>query len=104
MSPATSSALALERTMRQWGNFLGYWRVCDNVACRRARACRGNIRACAPRSFARLPNDVQGYLCMLLKCREDGLTFEEAMHCVAQTPAADAFALWHAEDKSVSAS
>jgi hypothetical protein len=36
----------LEEPLRLWANVLYIWRLCGNASCRRARACRGKVRAC----------------------------------------------------------
>ena len=86
--------------LRAWNKILGLWRVCDKAACRKARACRGNVRACAPVNFARVPEDVQGWFGCLLLAKEDGLSFDEAMTEIEKTPAAEAFRNWHAGGSS----
>jgi len=90
--------------LRDWNKILGLWRVCDEPACQRARACRGDVRACAPVNFARAPEGVQGWFCNLVVAKEDGLSFDEAMARVAGTEIAEAFRLWHAGEEAAARS
>jgi hypothetical protein len=90
-----------EEALRDWNKILGLWRVCDNAACRRARACRGNVRACSPRNFALAPEGVQGWFACLMVAKEDGLSFDEAMAQIKGTPAEEAFFEWHAGDERI---
>jgi hypothetical protein len=82
--------------LRGWANLLGCWRVCDNDSCRQARVCRGNIRACAPRNFSRLPEGVQDFCAGLLWLRERRVGFDAAIERLAETPALAAFNEWTA--------
>lgn len=41
------SRLHRERTMRFGADRICLWVLCADAACRRARACRGDVRACA---------------------------------------------------------
>ena len=90
-----------EEAWRNWTRILGLWRVCDKAACRKARACRGNVRACVPVNFANVPEDVQAWFACLMVAREDGLSFDEAMAEIEKTPAAEAFRDWHAGSGAV---
>jgi hypothetical protein len=65
-SPTDAS---LEKGMRVWGNALSLWRLCGNAACRRARACRGNVRLCFPRNFPLLPEGVRDWFEALAEAR-----------------------------------
>jgi hypothetical protein len=51
-SAATESRLARERALRFGADRICLWRLCADAACRRARACRGDVRACARRITA----------------------------------------------------
>lgn len=83
-----------ENGMRRRATMLGFWRVCDNAACRLGQACRGNVRACSPVNFARVPTGVQAWFALYLFCKEEGLTFAEALARIAETPAAEAMRAW----------
>jgi hypothetical protein len=51
-SAATESRLQRERALRFGADRICLWRLCADAACRRARACRGDVRACAGRMVA----------------------------------------------------
>jgi hypothetical protein len=48
-SAATESRQQRERALRFGADRISLWRLCADAACRRARACRGDVRACAGR-------------------------------------------------------
>ena len=77
-----------------WAGVLALWHLCPNASCHRAGACRGDLRRCAPANFTRLPEDVKRWFFGLLSCREDGLTFDEAMAKLDATDAGPAFHDW----------
>ena len=99
MTKAIRTTDSRAEALRHWHRILGLWRVCDKAACRRARACRGNPRACAPVNFARAPEGVQDWFCNLVLAKEAGLSFDEAMARVQGTPTEEAFLDWHADDE-----
>jgi len=90
-----------EEALRGWNKILGLWRACDNAACRRGRACRGNVRACSPRNFALAPEGVQAWFASLVVAKEDGVSFDEMMEGLRGTPAEEAFFDWHADDDRI---
>jgi len=51
-SAATESHLQRERALRFGADRICLWRLCADAACRRARACRGDVRGCAGRMAA----------------------------------------------------
>ncbi len=81
-----------EKTLRGWASIVKLWAVCDNAACRKARACRGAIHTCAPKNFAKAPEEVRGILCCLLAAKAEGLSFDEA---IEGFPGSRAEAAWH---------
>jgi len=89
-----------EAALRDWSRILGLWRVCDKRACRSACACRGQVRACVPRNFAAVPEGVRGWFCCLLACRQDGLSYDQALAKLKGTRADEAFHAWHASDEA----
>jgi hypothetical protein len=91
---------AREAALRDWIGILRLWQVCDNTACRRARCCRGNVRACAPRNFALAPEGVRGWFCCLLAAKEEKLSFDAALARLKDTPADAAFRAWRAGDEA----
>jgi hypothetical protein len=85
-----------DRTTRGWGNVLKIWRLCGNAACRRARACRGNPRRCAPRNYPLLPEGVRGWFETLIVAKEAGVSFEEVRDRLEGTEEDEAFREWSA--------
>jgi len=51
-SAATECRLQRERALRFGADRICLWRLCADAACRRAGACRGDVRACAGRIAA----------------------------------------------------
>lgn len=84
-----------EQELRAWNKILSLWHLCDNAACTRARTCRGNVRLCAPRNFALLPDGVQGWFACVAMGQEEGLTFDETLRRIDETSAAQAFEDWN---------
>lgn len=83
--------------LRDWNALTGAWAVCGNAACRRARACRKDVRLCMPGHFARLPDGVQRFFeALAAVAEEDEPSAEEAMARLAKTPCAEAFVQWRA--------
>jgi hypothetical protein len=89
-----------EARLRDWNKILGLWRACGKDACRRAGCCRGNPRACAPKTFAAAPEGVQAWFAILVDCKQQGLPFDAMMAQLKDTPAEEAFQLWHAGDEA----
>jgi hypothetical protein len=98
MTKTARTGASSEESLRAWNKILGLWRACDKAACRRACACRGNVRACMPVNFAKVPEHVQGWLYCLVVAQEEGLSFDEAITEIEKTPAAEAFRAWHEGD------
>jgi hypothetical protein len=96
----TDATKSRDASLRRWTQNLALWRVCDNAACRHAQACRGNVRACTPKNFAAAPEGVQAWFCLLMASKQERLSFDEAMARMKDTPAEQAFALWHAGDEA----
>jgi hypothetical protein len=101
MAKATRTTDSRAEALRDWNKMLGLWRVCDNAACRRARACRGNVRVCSPRNFALAPEGVQNWFVNLVVAKEDGLSFDEALARIKDTEIEEAFLEWHAGDERI---
>lgn len=101
MAKATRTTDSCGEALRDWNKMLGLWRVCDNAVCRRARACRGNVRACSPRNFALVPEGVQDWFVNLVVAKEDGLSFDEALARIKDTEVEEAFFDWHADDERI---
>ena len=89
-----------EDRLRHWAKFLALWKLCDNVACRRAQACRGNVRVCAPLHFNRAPQDVQHWFCAFVLCKEDGRTFDEFLEFVEKAGITEGLHAWRADPAS----
>lgn len=92
----TSDLAARAKAQRGWGNILGLWRLCGDAACRRARACRGDALVCFPRNINLLPQGVREWFTALGEAQADGLTFDEAMRSLEDTPESEAFEDWSA--------
>jgi hypothetical protein len=86
---------SLAEAMRGWNDILCLWRLCDQKACRRARACRGNVHVCVPRNFPLLPEGVRAWFAILAQAQEEQMSFDDAMASLDGTPADDAFWEWH---------
>ena len=52
-------AAAVERLQRRYCDAFKQWRDCAQKPCRRARACRGDPRACLARAIESVPPDAQ---------------------------------------------
>jgi hypothetical protein len=101
MAKPTRTTDSRAEALRGWNKILGLWRACDNAACRRARACRGNVRVCSPRNFALAPEGVQDWFANLVVAKEDGLSFDEAMARIKNTEIEEAYLDWHADDERI---
>ena len=84
-----------DQQLRNWTRNLGLWYVCDNAACRRARACRGNVDRCFRRNVQRVPLEVREWFVMLGEMQRDKVPFDEAWARLDKTPVGEAFAQWH---------
>jgi hypothetical protein len=51
-TPAENRSLERERSLRFAADRICLWCLCAEPACRRAKACRGDVRACAGRMAA----------------------------------------------------
>ena len=101
MAKTARKGVESEEALRDWCWMLGLWRVCDRAACQRARACRGNVRACTPRNFALVPEGVQAWFVNLMLGKEDGLSFDESLARIEGTPVEEEFFDWNADDERV---
>jgi hypothetical protein len=57
---------------------LGFWRVCRENRCKRARGCAGDVYACAARHFPLMPEETKAYLQKVFEGLRNGLTADEA--------------------------
>ena len=64
----TDDETVRERALRFAADMLGLWHLCGNADCRRARACRGNVRRCAERAAE--------WFTAVTKTRKERLSFE----------------------------
>ena len=73
--PAAAGPLAgAEAGVWRWtNNQFGFWRLCARPACRRARCCRGEPRACLNRHLPSVPQDVRKRVRLLLRARHEAL-------------------------------
>ena len=84
-----------DEALHNWTRNLSLWYVCDNAACRRARACRGNVQRCFGRNARRVPQEVCEWLVMLAKMQRDKVPFDKARARLDKTPVGEAFHRWH---------
>lgn len=90
-SPSRDNMAAL----RDWADLLSLWRLCHNATCRRARACRGEVRGCFRHNGALLPDGVCDFIAALAEAQEEKLTFGEAIARLRDTPSCEALAAWN---------
>ena len=93
-------AAAHERAMRGWTEFLQVWRLCDNGACRRERACRGLARPCMKARFPLLPEGVRIWFEELLAAQCAKVPFEQAFEHLETIGANKALAEWFAAEEA----
>jgi hypothetical protein len=67
-----------DRSMRFWSKTLRLWSLCDNAACRRARACRGDVGTCMSVGYRKLPQGVREFYEELMGARIAKVPFDEA--------------------------
>jgi hypothetical protein len=87
-SPATRTAAqqaaqarmdAEQAAMRRWQcNLFGFWRDCEQRACRRAKRCSGDSVACLTARFPLLPEEIKIWYRATIKARCAGLSANEA--------------------------
>lgn len=82
-------------SLTRWANHLSLWRLCDKAACRRMRACRGQVRVCFPDKFELLPDLVRDWFVFLMDARRHDLPFDDAMKMLKGTDVEEAFLEWH---------
>jgi hypothetical protein len=84
-------------TWRLLSNLMDLWALCDRNACRRARACRGDSRACIPYCGPLVPEDAKEWAIELFECKRKGLSFDDARASLAP----ESEAAWMAWDEAV---
>lgn len=89
-------ARPLRPTPAEWACLLALWRLCDQRACRRARACRRNPVACVRMNYPLLPDGARDWIDEFHEAQSKGLSFEAAMEEIDATDAGDAFRDWYA--------
>jgi hypothetical protein len=68
-----------ERALRNVHDLFGFWAVCREGRCRRARACRGDVHACSGRHWPHVPGHMKTWLRSSVNACRDGASPEEAM-------------------------
>ncbi len=68
----------IDRPRRRLHDALSFWMICQEKACKRARACRGDTYACARRHQPLVPQEIKVWLKKAIELRLDGLSPEEA--------------------------
>jgi hypothetical protein len=96
MTKIDSALASRDQTLRDWTRHLGLWYVCDNAACRRACACRGNVQRCFGRNAQRVPQEVREWFVALGEMQRDKVPFDEAREWLDKSPVGGAFAQWFA--------
>ena len=96
MTKIDSASASRDEALRDWTRIMSLWHVCDNAACRRARACRGNVRDCFGHNIHRVPQEVRQWFVELGELQQDKVPFDKAWAWLEKTPAGEAFAQWHA--------
>jgi hypothetical protein len=66
-----------DRTFRFWSETLRLWSLCDNAACRRARACRGDVGTCMSVGYRKLPQGVREFYEELMGAKIANVPFDE---------------------------
>lgn len=84
----------IDASLRNWARHIRLWRVCDNAACRTARACRGEVPSCWRSNFPKLPEFVQLWAFSMMSTKEHGMTAEEMLAALDETPLTTAFVEW----------
>ena len=79
-----------------WPDILGAWRVCRKRNCQRNKRCRGGNgwRGCLRTNFRWLPEGVQAWFLILMTCREQGLSFDDAMAHLSGSDAEEGWIEW----------
>jgi hypothetical protein len=85
-----------EKSAHTWSGVLATWRLCDNAACRRARACRGEARACMKAKFPLLPERVRDWFMGFLWHKQERFPFDEMRGILESSGHGQALQDWHA--------
>ena len=95
MTKIDSISASEDQQLRNWTRIMSLWYVCDNAACRRARACRGNVQHCFKRNVQRVPQEVCQWFVDLAEMQLDKVPFDEAWARLDKSPTGEAFHRWH---------
>jgi hypothetical protein len=87
--------IKLEQAAHRWSKWLATWRLCDNAACRRARACRGNARACMKAKFPLLPEGARDWFMGFLWHKQEQFPFDEMLDNLESSGLSQALRDWH---------
>jgi hypothetical protein len=68
-----------EEAERHLYTVLRFWTVCPDKPCRRARACRGDVRVCHRRWWPHVPEEIKIQLRTVITARNGGLSPQEAV-------------------------
>jgi hypothetical protein len=91
-----SRSLSHTENLRAIGTEFGLWLFCNRRACRRTHSCRGNPRVCCANYGPLLPDGVKLWFVMFDDAKACGLSFEEMLEEVENSPAVEACAEWQA--------
>jgi hypothetical protein len=85
---APASAAAWAAPWRWANNAFGFWRLCARPACRRARCCRGESRACLDRHLPHVSPDARNRVRAMLRARRLETMCANAAPSTSPAPAA----------------
>ena len=71
-------SFTVQQTARWLADLYCLWRFCGTRACRRKRACKGNLRACF-RGLPLVPPEALAFLKGFDEGQSEGLSFDEMM-------------------------
>jgi hypothetical protein len=97
LKSSQSAERELQQQVRGWCNLLAIWRLCDNSACPRAHACRGDISVCGKAKYPSLPEGVQTWFAGMMWAKEQDFTFDEALAMLEPSGANQAWQAWIAD-------
>jgi hypothetical protein len=93
----SADEIKLERDAHHWSKWFATWRLCENAACARARACRGNGRACLKAKFPLLPEGVRDWFMGYLWHKQEQFPFEDMFDNLESSGLNQALRDWYAE-------
>ena len=84
-----------ERSLRAWSKHLYLWGLCDNAACRLAKACRGHAQPCMDAHFSRLPAGAQEWFKVMICAKAFyDVPFDEVMRALNESGVNEVLLEW----------